>query len=98
MPQAKTIHSKNSKKLAAHKPSPRIETPEEDLDSPEIPLVTKKVMKEVELEDDEVLPLAEKVEDTSLFGDPASSDEESAEDEADIDEEELNPFGDKWEV
>ncbi|MDB5238832.1 MAG: hypothetical protein JWO00_167 [Candidatus Parcubacteria bacterium] len=92
MPQTKTIRSKHIKKA----PAPAKVSEEDVVEGADTSFAAKKIKKEVELEVDEVLPPTEKLlEEVSPFGDVPVEDDE---DEATLDDEELNPFGDKWEV
>mgnify|MGYP001554678936 CR=1 FL=1 len=82
MPQTKTTRSKNTKKASAT----RTAAPEEEV----------KPLKPIVIDEDEALPVPEKLEEVSPFGEVPQEDD--PEDDAGLDEEELNPFGDKWEV
>ncbi len=95
MPQTKTIRSKTIKKAPAVRPQPPAD---EAVEGAEFALLATKVKKDVIIDEDEVLPpVAEKLEELSPFGESAGE-EDSGEEEVGLDDEELNPFGDKWEV
>jgi hypothetical protein len=91
MSQKKTLHSKNTKT----KPAPKDNEAENESELTELdgPKAKKGVDLEAALEpaaiidekvEDEILPVGEESEDGSA-------------DELTLDDEELNPFGDKWE-
>jgi hypothetical protein len=95
MPQTHTLRTKNSKKPLASKVKAKV--PEVAEEAPEAAFVPAAIKKEPELLEEEVLlPPVEKLEEVSPFGETPV--EEDGDDEASLDDEELNPFGDKWEV
>ncbi len=95
MPQTKT-RTKIAKKAPVSRPEVHLEVPEEGAENAENSFLIKKVKVEVEL-DEEALPVPEKLEELSPFGD-AAAEEDSGDEEVGLDDEEINPFGDKWEV
>lgn len=91
MSQKKTLHSKNTKT----KPTPKDTEAENEIDTEEVegPKAKKGVDIEAALEPASIVD--EKVEEETL---PIIDDaEDPSSDELSLDDEELNPFGDKWE-
>jgi len=92
MPHTKTTHSKSSKKVSAQSRTKA----KNDIDEA-TPVVALNDKKPFDIEDDAVAVPVDKLEETDS-PEPSGEEEDAAEEEAGLDEEELNPFGDKWEV
>ncbi len=92
MPQTKT-RIKTPKKAPVRKIEPQ---EEETTDSDVASFLSKKSRKEIDIEDDEVIAPVDKLDEAVALVDPAVE-EEVAEEEIGLDDEEINPFGDKWE-
>ncbi len=101
MPKTKTNKAKPANKKTAAKKPVEEHRKHEDAEEAVVaehaaePIVAKgrKAFDFVE-EEEAVLPVADK-EEAAILGEVAT--EEDGEDEASLDEEEINPFGDKWE-
>jgi len=93
MSRAKEQTKKSIKKAA---PSKMVKKDEEEEDKP---FVSKEAIKKT-LDIDELVPpivdTDEKIDDEAIIAPDADGDAES--DEPDLDDESLNPFGDKWEM
>ena len=87
MAPAKTASAKKQIKVKQEAPVDEL-----DLASP----VIGKSKKPLDLDDPELIPgTEEKIEDDDPLAEDAA--DENSDDEASIDEEDVNPFGDKWE-
>ena len=91
MPQAKKLHPKKKTKPVT-KTKPPVEDNEEEVS---VPVSKIKKVVEVDIQEDVGIIVEEKPEVDPLLGDE-EADELSSEES--LDEEEINPFGDKWEV
>lgn len=90
MPQAKALRAK-SKKIEPAKPAPEHDDEEQEEAVADAP----KIKKVIEVDDHEPAIVGdEKLDDDA----PVPGDDENlSSDDASLDDEELNPFGDKWE-
>ena len=87
--RAKTNKTKKVVAPAAEEHAEETEHTETDLD-----IKPGKAKKPIEIDEPEAGVIDEKIEDDPLVG---ASEEDDAADEASLDGEELNPFGDRWE-
>ena len=92
MPRTKTVSAKKKNKPA--KPVNEIDTEADETEA--APIENIKKIKEVDITEDVIGVVEEKAEVDPLMGDEES--EDSIGEDSGLDEEEIDPFGDKWEV
>lgn len=87
-------HTKQSRSIKKTKPITKDQTEETEEVVAPVSKISKAV--EVDIQDDVIGIVEEKPEIDPLLADDESDD--SATEEAGLDDEEINPFGDKWEI